>query len=241
MPNIAIEKASPNYNERSAKAVIDTIIIHYTGMPSLDAALERLCDNSREAEARGRVSAHYVVDEDGTIYALVDEYDRAWHAGVSFWRDRKDVNDYSIGIELVNRGHEFGYQDFSRQQMDALVKLCQGIMKRHPIKQANVLGHSDVAPTRKIDPGEKFDWQFLARKGIGLWPDTDEEDNVRSQMYFSSQAVLRGALIRYGYDPEADIESMCRAFNLHYGRSDSKVLTVRAATMLSWLNRKALK
>lgn len=232
---------SENYDDRPFGTVIDTIIIHYTGMPTMEDALERLCDGSDHAIARGRVSAHYLIDEDGKIYALVDERDRAWHAGKSFWRGRKNLNNNSIGIELVNPGHDEDYHAFPRAQMDALLELCQSICKRHPIKPDFVLGHSDVAPDRKSDPGEKFNWRFLARGGVGLWPDAEADDYPRAQMYLASQAVLHGALMKWGYDPDADFENMCRAFNRHFGRVDSPVLTWEVAATLSVLNRKFLK
>jgi N-acetylmuramoyl-L-alanine amidase len=133
-------------------------------MRSAAEALERLCS------AEARVSAHYLIAEDGAVWRLVDEDRRAWHAGVSSWRGRDDVNGASIGIELVNPGHEFGYRRFPEAQMAALEALCRDILARHAIPARHVLGHSDVAPQRKQDPGELFDWPRLARAGIGLWP-----------------------------------------------------------------------
>lgn len=241
MKSPIILNPSDNYDDRPFKTVIDTIIIHYTGMATAEEALERLCDNSDAAQARGRVSAHYMIDEEGKIYALVDERDRAWHAGVSFWRGRKNINDFSIGIELVNPGHEFEYRPFPRVQMDALLSLCKNICKRHPINPAFILGHSDIAPGRKSDPGEKFNWRFLARAGIGLWPEAEAEDYPRAQMYLSSQTTLKGALVRWGYNPDADLQDVCRAFNHHFGKSDSDTLTWEVAAMLSYLNRTYLK
>lgn len=141
------------------------LVLHYTGMPSAAEALERLCDPAAE------VSAHYLVDEDGTVWSLVPEERRAWHAGISFWRGETDVNSASIGIEIVNPGHEFGYRPFPEAQMRAVEALAGEILARHPIPAWNVVGHSDVAPRRKQDPGELFDWARLARAGIGLWPE----------------------------------------------------------------------
>lgn len=129
------------------------------------AALARLCD------PEAKVSSHYVVDEDGAVYALVDERHRAWHAGVSFWRGVSGLNDNSIGIEIVNPGHEFGYRAFPPAQMAAVLDLCQGILARHDIPPRNVVGHSDIAPDRKQDPGELFDWAWLAGNGVGVWTD----------------------------------------------------------------------
>lgn len=158
-----IETPSPNYNDRPAETPIDMLVLHYTGMESCDAALERLCDPAAE------VSAHYLIDEGGTVHQLVAEHRRAWHAGVACWRGETNINDRSIGIELVNPGHEFGYGAFPEAQIAALVPLCLDILSRHPIPARNVVGHSDVAPTRKLDPGELFPWPRLAAAGIGQW------------------------------------------------------------------------
>ncbi|MSO75867.1 MAG: N-acetylmuramoyl-L-alanine amidase [Alphaproteobacteria bacterium] len=140
------------------------LILHYTGMAGAEAALDRLRDPA------ARVSAHYVVDEDGQIYRLVAEAHRAWHAGRSMWAGRGNLNDISIGIELVNPGHEWGYRPFPKAQMAALEELARAILARWPIPPGRVLGHSDVAPLRKQDPGELFDWRRLAGAGIGRWP-----------------------------------------------------------------------
>ena len=140
------------------------LVFHYTGMISAIAALDRLCDPT------AKVSAHYVIDEDGEIYQLVEEINRAWHAGVSSWRGISDVNGCSIGIELVNPGHEFGYRPFPEQQMKSLEQLSLKILDRHPISPTDIVGHSDVAPDRKMDPGELFNWRRLADRGIGIWP-----------------------------------------------------------------------
>jgi len=154
---------SPNPGERRGGAP-DMLVLHYTGMASARAALDRLCDPAAE------VSAHYVIDEEGRVFALVDEGRRAWHAGVAAWRGRTDVNSASIGIELANPGHEFGYRPFPDVQMAVLTALCRGILGRHAIPARHVVGHSDVAPQRKQDPGELFDWRGLAAAGIGRWP-----------------------------------------------------------------------
>jgi N-acetylmuramoyl-L-alanine amidase len=156
---------SPNHDARPTGGIVDMLILHYTGMISGEAALARL------TAPEAKVSAHYVIEEDGAIWHLVPEDRRAWHAGLSFWAGRSDINAHSIGIELVNPGHEWGYRPFPEPQMAALEALAQEIMTRHPIAARFVLGHSDVAPQRKEDPGELFDWARLARAGIGLWPD----------------------------------------------------------------------
>ncbi|MQP67134.1 N-acetylmuramoyl-L-alanine amidase [Niveispirillum sp. SYP-B3756] len=164
MPLPLIDHPSPNHGPRVGGPP-DMLVLHYTGMPDGPSALARLCDPASQ------VSAHYLVGEDGTIWKLVAEERRAWHAGKSFWRGERDINSRSIGIELVNPGHEWGYRPFPRAQMEALIALCRDIMGRHPISPLRVLGHSDVAPDRKQDPGEKFDWLALAMAGIGAWPD----------------------------------------------------------------------
>lgn len=158
------ERPSPNRNARPAGARPELLVLHYTGMRSAREALERLCDPAAE------VSAHYLVDEDGSVAALVPEEERAWHAGRSWWRGRSGVNDVSVGIELVNPGHEWGYRPFPAPQMAALVGLARGIMARWEMPAWAVVGHSDVAPDRKEDPGELFDWRGLATEGIGIWP-----------------------------------------------------------------------
>jgi N-acetylmuramoyl-L-alanine amidase len=179
---------SPNFDERPAGQAIDMLVLHYTGMTSAQAALDRLTDPAAQ------VSAHYLIDEDGSVIRLVDEAKRAWHAGVSMWRGQSGVNARSIGIELVNPGHEFGYRPFPDEQMLALEELAHAILARHPaIDAGNVVAHSDVAPTRKSDPGELFDWRRLAAKGIGLWPTTGLIDPI-------GETEVGAALARIGYD-----------------------------------------
>jgi len=159
---------SPNFDER--KLPVSILVLHYTGMETGKAALDRLQDTE------AKVSAHYVVEEDGDIFQMVEEDKRAWHAGVSSWNGISDVNSASIGIEIVNGGHDYGLPDFPEVQIGAVLWLSQEILKRHQIKARNVVGHSDIAPGRKIDPGEKFPWHLLATEGIGLWPDKVVED-----------------------------------------------------------------
>ena len=158
------ERASPNHDARPEGGRVDMLVLHYTGMKTAAEAIDRLCDPA------ARVSAHYVIDEDGTVWRLVEESRRAWHAGVSFWQGTENLNAASIGIELVNPGHEWGYRAFPQAQMVSLETLCRGLLRRHPIPADRVVGHSDVAPLRKQDPGELFDWPRLARAGIGFWP-----------------------------------------------------------------------
>ena len=162
------ERPSPNHDSRGKApniARIDTLVLHYTGMQSAAAALDRLCD------PEARVSSHYLVEEDGTMWRLVDESRRAFHAGISCWEGGQNLNLGSIGIEIVNPGHEWGYRPFPEPQMQAVEVLCREILARHPIPPHRIVGHSDIAPDRKSDPGELFDWPRLARAGIGIWPE----------------------------------------------------------------------
>jgi N-acetylmuramoyl-L-alanine amidase len=182
------------------------LVLHYTGMKDARSALTRLCD------PEARVSAHYMIDEDGTIYALVDEEFRAWHAGMAFWRGDRDINSRSIGIELVNPGHEFGYRAFPAAQMESLSELSRSILSRHPIPPRNIVGHSDIAPARKRDPGEKFDWAWLAAAGIGLWPGSEMSTPPATR-------DIRPLLAEWGYDAGAEIETTrlaVAAFQRHF-------------------------
>ncbi|MFA5965812.1 MAG: N-acetylmuramoyl-L-alanine amidase [Sphingomonas sp.] len=182
-----IETPSPNFNER--KLALTMIVLHYTGMVDARQALERLCDPVAE------VSTHYLIDDDGTIHRLVAEDKRAWHAGKSRWRGIEDINSASIGIELVNPGHEFGYRPFTEEQIDALIPLVSAIKERHGITRGNVVGHSDIAPTRKQDPGELFPWNRLARVRLALPRPTK---NLMDPGW--SDAGFLVALERFGYD-----------------------------------------
>ena len=180
-----IERPSPNKDERAVGRQVDHLILHYTGMQSADAAVERLTD------AEARVSAHYTVAEDGRIFRHVPEAERAWHSGVSHWRGETDMNGASIGVEIANPGHEFGYVPFAEVQMISVIDLCKDILSRHPIPPRNVIGHSDVAPLRKMDPGEKFPWRRLAGEGIGVWPEADQVDNLPDLGPMSSSPTVR--------------------------------------------------
>lgn len=193
---------SPNHNDRPAGTPIDMLVFHYTGMETADEAIVRLIDPGAE------VSAHYVVEEDGRVFQLVAEDRRAWHAGVAFWRGATDINGRSIGVELINPGHEFGYRAFPEAQIAAVEELAGDIVRRHAIPARNVVGHSDVAPTRKMDPGELFDWSRLARAGIGLWPEEADECPMDND-------VVRGLLDDIGYDT-TDPAAALRAFQRHF-------------------------
>jgi N-acetylmuramoyl-L-alanine amidase len=178
---------SPNFDERDQPVSI--AVLHYTGMADAASAITRL----RDPEAR--VSCHYLVDEDGQVLRMVAEDKRAWHAGQSYWRGVQNVNSASIGIEIVNPGHEFGYRPFTAPQMDALLPLLAGIVQRHQIPRANVVGHSDVAPARKQDPGELFDWALLARHKLAVARPTR---GLVDPLWTDGGFLL--ALERYGYD-----------------------------------------
>jgi N-acetylmuramoyl-L-alanine amidase len=154
---------SPNYGDRRNDRRPDMIVLHYTGMPSAKAALDRLCT------AASQVSAHYFVFDDGRIVQLVPEILRAWHAGAGSWAGETDINSCSIGIEIANPGHDHGYPDYSKRQIAAVTALCRGILTRYTIPPVRVLAHSDVAPARKNDPGEKFPWRTLHDSGVGHW------------------------------------------------------------------------
>jgi N-acetylmuramoyl-L-alanine amidase len=158
-----IPAPSPNFNERLHP--LDMLVLHYTGMKDGPAALARLCDPASQ------VSAHYMVEEDGRVFAIVPEEKRAWQAGRSWWQGQDDLNSRSIGIEIVNPGHEWGYRPFPDAQIATVIELCRGILSRWPIPQNRIVAHSDIAPDRKEDPGELFPWKRLADAGIGLWPD----------------------------------------------------------------------
>ncbi len=192
------EVPSPNWNAR--KLPVSMVVLHYTGMQTAAAALERLCDPAAE------VSAHYMIDEDGTVIRLVDEAHRAWHAGRSYWRGITDINSASIGIELVNPGHEFGYRPFPEAQIQALLPLMADIVKRHDIPRANVLGHSDIAPARKEDPGELFPWDLLARYRLTL-----AKPELTMRLIYDNPGAFFLALERFGYDI-TDQKAAVRAF-----------------------------
>ncbi|MGM0561094.1 MAG: N-acetylmuramoyl-L-alanine amidase [Pseudomonadota bacterium] len=183
------EQPSPNHDERQKPGAPDMLVLHYTGMESGAVALARLCDPA------ARVSAHYLVEEDGRVLRLVPEHRRAWHAGLSHWAGEDNLNDASLGIEIVNPGHEFGYRPFPEPQMQAVIELAVVLRNRHGIARHRVVGHSDIAPLRKEDPGELFDWPRLARHGLGLW--SDDAPTLDSLNEQEARRAL--ATIGYGY------------------------------------------
>ena len=197
-----IDTPSPNFDERTLPVTI--IVLHYTGMQDAASAIERLTN------AEAKVSSHYLIAEDGQIVRMVDESKRAWHAGKSYWRGNTDINSASIGIEIVNPGHEFGYRPFPIAQIDALIPLMQQITLRYKITRGNVVGHSDVAPARKDDPGELFPWERLARLRLALPSPTK---NLVDPHWTDGGFLL--ALERFGYDV-ADPLAAIRAFQRRF-------------------------
>lgn len=192
------EVPSPNFDERNGTPVT-ILVLHYTGMPTGEGALKTLTTPA------SKVSSHYLVMEDGAILRLVQEDKRAWHAGRSWWRGRRDVNADSVGIEIVNPGHEWGYRAFPAVQMAAVLELCRGILSRHAIPARNVVGHSDIAPDRKQDPGELFPWAWLAAQGVGVW--TDEVE---------APGDILDDLAAIGYDVRFPAATLITAFQRHF-------------------------
>jgi N-acetylmuramoyl-L-alanine amidase len=190
MPSLS--RPSPNHGPRPEGVPVDILLVHYTGMPTGAEALERLCD------PEAQVGAHYLIEEDGTVFSLVPEDRRAWHAGAGYWRGERDINSRSVGVELVNPGHEWGYRPFPDAQMAAFAALARGIMDRHGISPHRVLAHSDVAPSRKEDPGELFDWRGLAAQGVGFWPTPSPQDDGPGYVVAEAQALLA----RFGFEVE---------------------------------------
>lgn len=198
---IRLSHPSPNFGPRRDGLVPELVVIHYTGMESCDAALARLCDPAAQ------VSAHYLISERGEVMSLVEEKLRAWHAGAGGWAGQGDVNSRSIGVELANTGA----QPFAEPQMAALERLLQGIMSRWNIPPQRVIGHSDMAPERKEDPGRRFDWRRLAMQGLSVWP----EPATKGGAYVPDPAGFQAALAAFGY-PEAAAETLLAAFRARF-------------------------
>jgi N-acetylmuramoyl-L-alanine amidase len=210
---------SPNHDTRRDVTKPWIIVLHYTGMESAEAARDWLCN------PQSGVSCHYLVDEEGDITQMVDEELRAWHAGVSRWKGRSDINSASVGIEIHNPGHDLGYKDFPDAQIDSVTALCRDIVSRHSILPQNVLAHSDVAPTRKIDPGEKFPWAKLHAAGVGHWTRPEPLTPgplLKAGAAGSDVAELRAMLAAYGYEVERSgpfdhsLEVVVKAFQRHF-------------------------
>ncbi|MDD5585916.1 MAG: N-acetylmuramoyl-L-alanine amidase [Alphaproteobacteria bacterium] len=218
-------QASPNYDDREPGASLQSIVLHYTGMDAEDW-LRKVCDPET------KLSAHYMIGEDGGIVQLVDEAKRAWHAGVSFWRGETDMNSASIGIELANPGHQNGYRPFPGTQIAALKNLLRAIIRRHAMNaRLALLAHSDIAPMRKEDPGELFPWRELAQEGLGLWPETKPEDYAphgEGEVAELMRAIGYACLSDAAADPSAGAALL--AFQRHYhpenltGRPDGETV-----------------
>lgn len=198
----------PKYEPRPDGMKPYILLMHYTGMQSPEAAIDRLTD------PESGVNVHYIVEENGKIHDIVPEDKRAWHAGVSFWKGEEDVNSASIGIEIINPGHEFGYQEFPQEQMDAVLSLSKKILARHDIE--HVLGHSDVAPERKQDPGELFNWKWLAENGVGAWPLPLPEDYAKAEKIAANDFETEKLFVEFGYNPMAAFQDTVVAFQRHY-------------------------
>lgn len=214
------QKLSPNFNAR--KSPVDMIVLHYTETVPLAAVIERLCDPVAE------VSAHYVVDVDGTVIQLVEEDKRAWHAGVSSWQGVNDINSRSIGIEIVNDGAS----PFTPAQINAVIDLCRDIQKRHHIKDCNIVAHSDIAPKRKIDPGAFFPWQQLAKNNVGYWPKPRLRDYFNQAALRRDDAKLQKLLQKAGYGFEFGgaklaTHEVLAAFQLRYAPDEAAGVTTR--------------
>ena len=223
MPLIFEDAPSPNFNARHG--LPDMLVLHYTGMKSGEAALARLRDPASE------VSAHYLVEEDGRIFALVPEERRAWHAGRGVWQGESDINAASIGIEIVNPGHEFGYRAFPEAQVEAVIALTADIRSRWSITDARIIAHSDLAPERKEDPGELFPWKRLAQAGHGLWFEPAQERIAALGGFLQvgdegiGVVVLRAGLHRLGYGLmpgstyDDETATTVKAFQRHWRQS----------------------
>ncbi len=231
-----VDCPSPNHDERPESRPPTILVLHYTGMETVRRAIERLCN------PEARVSAHYTVDEDGTVYVHVPENRRAWHAGASYWQGETDVNGASIGIEIVNPGHEFGYRPFPAAQMAVVTALAKRIVLQYRILPLRVVGHSDIAPERKTDPGELFDWQALAAAGVGFWPAPESVEPHLYDPFTQKPDTVGRNLCRIGYhwpveptteEPRAAYRSaqvaIVGAFQRHY-RSGRLTGTLDAET-----------
>jgi N-acetylmuramoyl-L-alanine amidase len=212
-----IEAPSPNFEERLSPP--DLIVLHYTGMATGEAALARLRDPTPP-----RVSAHYMVEEDGRVFRLVPEERVAWHAGSSFWKGRRGLNAVSIGIEIVNPGHEFGYRAFPAPQIESLIRLLDDVRSRWDVSNGHIVGHSDIAPNRKVDPGELFPWKRLADAGHGLWaePPASPGPPLSNGDEGTGVFALQAGLTRLGYDSSpsgtfnAETKTVVAAFQRHW-------------------------
>jgi N-acetylmuramoyl-L-alanine amidase len=193
---------SPHFDNRAMGSEIQFLILHYTGVQSSRKVMDIFTGKDNETNPSGRVSAHYMIDEDGSVYQFVEDTKRAWHAGLSYWKGITDMNSHSIGIELHNPGHDYVYHLFAEPQITSLIKLCKILIRRYHIPAEHVLGHSDIAPGRKKDPGELFPWDKLAKNGIGQWP--------------GPRITCKQDLIDFGYNPECEEDVVMQAYYRHY-------------------------
>lgn len=235
-----IKISSPNFDKRPKGVEPSIIVLHYTGMGSALEAMEALCDKT------AKVSCHYFIDEDGSITQLVKDDKRAWHAGTSFWNGLTDVNAHSIGIELVNPGHEYGYRPFTENQTLAVIEVCQDLIQKYNIPAYNIVGHSDVAPERKNDPGELFDWKRLAANGIGLWPEPTKADFAEAEEIIRNDYALQHMLQDYGYSPLAAYVDLVTAYHRHFcpekfnaGEKPDEADKTSAASLIALLRLRA--
>lgn len=205
-----IDCPSPNFGPRREGKKVSMLILHYTDTADDFEALRLMQDPQHQA------SAHYMINKQGHISRLVPEELRAWHAGKSHWAGEEDINSVSIGVEIENPGHTLGYVAFPEVQISAAALLCKDIIKRYEIPACHVLGHSDIAPLRKSDPGEFFPWNKLAAEGVGIWPDDGAIDKTGAQEMVSNQEEIKSLLKRYGYDTRVEFEKLITAFQRHF-------------------------
>jgi N-acetylmuramoyl-L-alanine amidase len=211
---------SPNFNDRAGGIQPTILILHYTGTSTGQEAEDYYMNTKTDPKA-GPISPHYMIERDGSVTQFVEEGKRAFHAGKSWWNGETDINSHSIGIELVNPGHDKGYLDFTPEQMESLSKLVKDILTRNDIPPHRILGHSDVFPhvtvdRIKPDPGEKLNWAWLASEGIGLWPQPDKDDYDMAAVLYADPVSLRQAFTEYGYDPNGSDHDVIAAFQRHF-------------------------
>lgn len=223
---------SPNFDKKTRnKSLIKAIVIHYTGMRSQKEAISRLCN------PKSKVSSHFLIGRNSKVYKLVDENKVAWHAGISCWGKFKNLNKNSIGIELVNRGHQFGYINFKKKQINKLIQICKKLIKKYKIKKQNVIGHSDISPSRKMDPGEKFPWKKLAISKIGIWYNCNEsllKTERRNKVSKSEKIKFIKNLKKIGYcfNRKKNYKNVVKAFQRHFrkelidGKEDRECLII---------------
>lgn len=213
-----IQNSSTCFNDRKDGKTPKYLIMHYMGLDSFEESLNILTGKT-ELEA----SAHYIINEDGTIIQLVDEHKRAWHAGLSYWNGERDMNSASIGIELYNKGIHNKEKPYTAEQISSLIQLSKEIMKRHDIPAKNVIAHSDIAPDRKEDPGELFPWKELAQHGIGIWPEVTKEDIKKAETILGNENKILELLAKIGYAPigtfkenTPDFKQLITSFQRHF-------------------------